>query len=108
MQSASGIGFEPASNDRLGGAMLIYSQLDRGELLIAESCQQLREAVPTRIHDPDRPDDIRKIAGDPLDDCIDALRYAVYSFIGPARAPEAAAPISTDPTVDNVRYFSHI
>jgi hypothetical protein len=103
MQSATGIGFEPASNDRLGGAMLIYSQLDRGELLIADSCRQLREAVPTRIHDPDRPDDIRKIAGDPLDDCIDALRYAVYSFIGPARAPETAAPISADPTVAMVQ-----
>jgi len=103
MQAASGIGFEPARNDRLGGAVLIYGQLERGELIIADSCRQLREAPPTRIHDPHRPDDICKITGDPLDDCIDALRYAVYSFVGPAvksaeqRAAEAAT--STDPTI---------
>ena len=101
MTAASGIGFESASNDRIGGAMLIYTQLDRGELLIADSCRQLREALPSRIHDASRPDDIAKIAGDPLDDCIDALRYGVYSYIGPARqtGAAAAAELSRDPTV---------
>ena len=101
MQAAGGVGFEPASNDRIGGAMLIYSHLDRGELQIADSCRQLREALPTRIHDAARPDDICKIAGDPLDDCIDALRYAIYSFIGPARPPRlAGAPAAaSDPTI---------
>ncbi len=85
MIEASGIGFQPASTDRIGGAMLIYSQLDRGELLIADTCRQLIETLPTRIHDAGRPDDIAKISGDPLDDCMDALRYALYSFIAPAR-----------------------
>jgi len=103
MAAATGLGFEPASNDRIGGAMLIYSRLDRGELVIAESCRQLIDALPTRIHDPQRPDDILKIHGDPLDDCIDALRYGLYSYVAPppGLTPwEAATAItSSDPTV---------
>jgi len=103
MAAASRIAFEPASNDRVGGAMLLYTQLDSGELVIADSCRQLIEALPTRVHDPHRPDDILKVAGDPLDDCVDALRYGVYSWFGPARKPEAAAleqaMTSADPTV---------
>ncbi|MGH8506978.1 MAG: terminase large subunit domain-containing protein [Terriglobales bacterium] len=89
MTLASAINFAPASNDRVGGAMLVYTGLDRGELVICEGCKELREALPTRIHDPGRPDDILKVAGDPLDDCMDALRYGVYSYVGPARAPAA-------------------
>lgn len=102
MTEASGIPFEPASNDRIGGAMLVYSRLDRGELVIADTCRQLVDTLPSRIHDPERPDDILKIHGDPLDDCIDALRYGLYSYVGPARsaaAAEAAAITSGDPTI---------
>lgn len=103
MIEATGINFTPASNDRVGGAMLVYTRLDRGELMICDGCRQLREALPTRIHDPARPDDILKIAGDPLDDCMDALRYAVYSHVAPPRAPAAIEAerrvTSTDPTV---------
>ncbi|MGH9393133.1 MAG: hypothetical protein ACRD1E_03115, partial [Terriglobales bacterium] len=103
MMKATSIGFEQASNDRLGGAMLIYTQLDRGELVVCDGCRQLREALPTRIHDPRRPDDILKIAGDPLDDCVDALRYGVYSFIRPPRlnreAELAQSVTSADATI---------
>ncbi len=102
MRQASGIEFQPASTDRLGGAMLIYSQLDNGELVLSDRCQQLIETIPSRIHDPARPDDILKVAGDPLDDCLDALRYGLYSHISPPRPSgfafdyQAAHP---DPTI---------
>ncbi|MGH9541498.1 MAG: terminase large subunit domain-containing protein [Terriglobales bacterium] len=102
MRAASDLPFEPASTDRVGGAMLIYSQLDSGELVIADTCRQLLEAIPSRIHDPDRPDDILKIAGDPLDDCIDAFRYGLYSFLAPPKPSawdQLEAAISPDPTV---------
>ncbi len=103
MREASGIVFEPASNDRIGGAMLLYTQLDRGELVIADACRQLIEALPSRMHDPGRPDDVLKIAGDPLDDCFDALRYALYSYIAPPRPSSrerlALAAGSPDPTI---------
>ncbi|HVA62754.1 MAG TPA: terminase family protein [Terriglobales bacterium] len=107
MTAATGIGFEPASNDRIGGAMLVYSQLDRGELVVADSCRQLCEALPTRIHSADRPDDICKISGDPLDDCMDALRYALYSYIAPPGIPSRLAAgslvASNDPTIAMVQ-----
>jgi phage terminase large subunit len=98
MRDAVGFEFERASNDRLGGAMLLYTRLDTGELKIANTCPQLIEALASRIHDPDRPDDILKIAGDPLDDCLDAVRYAVYSHI---RTPPGDSPKadSADPTI---------
>ncbi|MGH9477286.1 MAG: terminase large subunit domain-containing protein [Terriglobales bacterium] len=103
MSAAARVAFTPASNDRIGGAMLVYSQLDRGELLICDSCRQLREAMPTRIHDPRRPDDILKVPGDPFDDCLDAFRYGVYSFISPPRLSSQqriqAAITSSDPTI---------
>ncbi len=103
MIEATGISFTPASNDRLGGAMLVYTRLDRGELVICSGCRLLRETLPTRIHDPGRPDDILKIAGDPLDDCMDAVRYGVYSHVSPARMPAAVeaerSVTSADPTV---------
>ncbi|MGH9488708.1 MAG: terminase large subunit domain-containing protein [Terriglobales bacterium] len=103
MSEAARVPFTPASNDRLGGAMLVYSRLDSGQLLICDSCRELRQAIPTRIHDPKRPDDILKAVGDPLDDCLDALRYGVYSFISPPRpTPQQeiqAAITSRDPTM---------
>ncbi|HWG36817.1 MAG TPA: hypothetical protein VN690_03790 [Terriglobales bacterium] len=108
MQEATGIGFERASNDRVGGAMLVYTQLDRGLLKVASTCSELCACLPSRIHDPDRPNDILKIAGDPLDDCIDALRYAVYSFIAPARTPSELASTlgasNADPTIAHIQH----
>jgi hypothetical protein len=103
MTAAAMAGFEAASNDRIGGAMLLYERLDSGDLVICDGCTQLIAAIPTRIHDPARPDDILKITGDPLDDCIDAFRYGIYSYIGPARVPvevrAAQAVTSQDPTI---------
>ncbi len=103
MRRASGIEFQPASTDRLGGAMLVYSQLDSGELVISSRCGQLIEAIPSRIHDTARPDDILKVAGDPLDDCMDALRYGLYSHVSPAQGPSGFAfdyqHAHSDPTI---------
>ncbi|MGH9520302.1 MAG: terminase large subunit domain-containing protein [Terriglobales bacterium] len=103
MAQAAGVGFTPASHDRVGGAMLLYTLLDRGELKIADGCRGLIEALPSRIHDAGRPDDVAKVAGDPLDDCYDALRYAVYSYAPTARPGAemqlAAAVTSGDPTI---------
>lgn len=107
MIEASGLPFAPAATDRIGGAMLIYTQLDRGELKIADTCRELQEAIPTRIHDPGRPDDVLKIAGDPLDDCLDALRYGLYTFISPPRVSpleRECERFSPDATVAMVQY----
>lgn len=88
MREASGVPWQPAAHDRVGGAMLVYSMLGSGELVISDRCERLAEALATRIHDPARPNDVLKQPGDPLDDAFDALRYALYSFIPAARTPE--------------------
>ncbi len=70
---------ERASNDRLGGWQLLYRMLRTGEFTLTDVCDKTFEALRTRMHDDARPGDIRKIAGDPLDDVADETRYAVYT-----------------------------
>ncbi len=78
---------ERASNDRLGGWQLLYRMLRTGEFEITDVCPRTFEALRTRMHDEARPGDIRKIAGDPLDDVADETRYAVYTFVQQATQP---------------------
>lgn len=85
-----GISLTRASTDREGGWQLIYSMLKSGELVICgDTCPQLVAAMPTRLHNSKKPGDILKRAGDHGDDIVDALRYALYSFIygGDVREP---------------------
>jgi hypothetical protein len=78
---------ERASNDRLGGWQLLYRMLRTGEFEITDVCPRSFEALRTRMHDDARPGDIRKIAGDPLDDVADETRYALYTFVQQATTP---------------------
>jgi hypothetical protein len=104
MQQATGIMYEQASNDRVGGAMLLYTMLQRGELVICrETCPGLIESIKSRIHDPDRPEDVLKVSGDPDDDRYDGARYGVYSYINAPERPReeriAEKVTSADPTM---------
>ena len=77
-----GISLMRGSTDREGGWQRIYSMLESGELVIcSDTCPQLVKAIASRLHDPKKPGDIIKRPGDPYDDVIDALRYAIYSHI---------------------------
>ena len=78
---------ERASNDRLGGWQLLYRLLRTGEFEITDVCPRTLEALRTRMHDDTRPGDLRKIAGDPLDDVADETRYALYTFVQQATQP---------------------
>jgi hypothetical protein len=78
---------ERASNDRLGGWQLLYRMLRTGEFELTDVCPKTFEALRTRMHDDGRPGDIRKIAGDPLDDVADETRYALYTFVQHATQP---------------------
>jgi hypothetical protein len=78
---------ERASNDRMGGWQLLYRMLRTGEFEVTDVCPRTFEALRTRMHDDKRPGDIRKIAGDPLDDVADETRYALYTFVQHATQP---------------------
>lgn len=80
---------EPASNDRAGGWQLLYKMLKTGEFEITDGAPKTYEALRTRMHDPTKPNDIKKMAGDPLDDVADETRYGIYSFVTQAEKPRA-------------------
>ena len=81
------LAFVPAKNDRAGGAQLVYTMLQTGELVIADSCQNVCRAIESRVHDKKESLKVEKITGDPYDDVWDALRYALYSYHDPERKP---------------------
>ncbi len=85
------LGAIDGSNDRVGGWLLMYQKLDKGEWLIADTCPILIAAIPSRVHDPRRTGDLVKVGGDPLDDAMDAARYGIYSFITATPKPNELA-----------------
>lgn len=108
MQEATGISYEMASNDRVGGAMLMYTMLAKGELVICrETCPRLIKTIPSRIHDKDRPEDVLKVKGEPEDDCYDGARYGVYSYVTHGKMPKESAieeaVTSQDPTIQAIQ-----
>jgi hypothetical protein len=72
--------FNRANNDRTGGALKLYSGFEEGELVLCSECTETVKAFQDRIHDPDRPNDVLKVQGDPLDDYYDTARYGYMSF----------------------------
>jgi hypothetical protein len=90
----------PADDDRIGGWMLMYQQLESGAWVIAENCAELIRVLPTLTRDNSNVEDILKVDGD---DSADAARYGLKSRLRPASAPFsehlAARVTSTDPTV---------
>lgn len=89
-----------ASDDRKGGAQLMFVMLENGSWLISESCESLIDVIPICVHDPDDPEDVLKWDGD---DAYDASRYGIYSKLGPAKEPReeriAKKVTSIDPTI---------
>jgi hypothetical protein len=75
-----GLGFSKARNDRVGGAMKMYSGLKDGDFKICRNCVKTIEALQTRKKDPDKEGDVDKISGDELDDFYDMCRYGYYSW----------------------------
>jgi hypothetical protein len=48
----------------------MYQMLAHGQWLISDTCPQLISAIPSRVHDPQKPGDLLKVGGDPLDDVM--------------------------------------
>jgi hypothetical protein len=97
-----GMGFVRANDDRKGGWMKVYQMLRDGELVICAHCRETIDALQTRLRDPKKGDDLLKVAGDPLDDLVDSLRYAIMTWQMYASKPRqeviAEAIQGLDPT----------
>lgn len=83
--------YSKASNDREGGAMLLYTLLSKNRIKICrDTCPMVCEAIPSRLHDPDHPKKVLKPdSPDKLDDAFDGVRYGLYSIEQQAEIPRA-------------------
>lgn len=75
-----GIQFSRADNDRVGGAMKMYTGFETGELVICAECPKLIAAIQSRTHDDKNENDVKKISGETDDDEYDSARYLYKSF----------------------------
>jgi len=93
-----------ASNDRIGGAQLMYNLLKQNKMWVSTKCPELINVLPAIIHDPDKQEQTLKMEGD---DPYDGARYGVYSKLGPrARAIKSNLLdkiTATDPTIRNIQ-----
>ena len=77
----------PATQDRVGGASMIYNMLRNGELVILDSCKDIINAFPSLMRDPDNMDDVLKVSTRG-DDCYDGFRYGIYGMRPAKNKPE--------------------
>ena len=65
-------------SERINGAVLIREDLDKKDLFILASCEQLVRAIPLLARDEDDLEDVAKTSG-VEDDIFDGLKHAVLS-----------------------------
>jgi hypothetical protein len=109
MSQATGIGFDPAYNDRISGAMLMYQMLSDFRWHISDKCELLIATIPSRVHGEDRKaEDVAKVDTEDEDDAYDAARYGLASHINPGKRPDneeiQEKVTSEDPTVAMIQY----
>lgn len=76
-----------ADNDREGGWRLMYNLFAQSDLVIADTCPQLIEAMQLVTRDPDNIEDVLKVEG-VADDCAEGARYGVKSYLSPGKKPQ--------------------
>lgn len=111
MSQATEIYFDKAYNERVSGAMLIYTLLSDYKLFICENCELLPKALQTRVHADKNAEDIEKVKTEDEDDAYDGFRYGVASAINPIEKPQNEIlqekfenEWSQDPTVAMIQY----
>lgn len=111
MSQDTGLYFDHAYNDRISGAMLMYTMLSEFRWTISDACPLLISAMSTRIHDEKRTEDVLKVETDDEDDAYDAARYGLASHIHPGKKSEEQElkekqekDWSSDPTVAMLQY----
>jgi len=78
----------PSTRDRVGSAALMYNLIKSGELVITDNCREIILAIPAAMRDPDNLEDYLKVDSRG-DDCLDALRYALWGHLSAKKKPMA-------------------
>lgn len=69
-----------AHKERIANFQNLYRMMKKGQVVITDTCPATFKALNTRMHDPARPGDIKKIKGSSLDDLVDMCSYACNTF----------------------------
>lgn len=78
-----------AHKERVANWQNLFRMLKKGQFVVTDTCPITFKAINTRMHDPKKPGDIKKIKGSFLDDFADETGYAVNTyFSGDAKPKE--------------------
>lgn len=103
-----GFAFRRGTNDRAGAATRIYALLQTGMFCLASPhCDEVYAALASRVHDPDRQDDFLKVRGELGDDCVDATKIGLYSWILAGRQPKEQRIAEEVQGMDPLNAFLH-
>ena len=80
-----------AAKDRIGNAQNLYNMLKYQKVVICDSCPKTFQSLSTRMYDPARPGDIKKVENDVMDDYYDETSYAANTFFESAVKPKDVA-----------------
>ena len=80
-----------AAKDRIGNAQNLYNMLKYKKVVICDSCPKTFHSLSTRMYDPKRPGDIKKVENDVMDDYYDETSYASNTFFESAMKPKDVA-----------------
>jgi hypothetical protein len=86
--SEEGISLTAAHKDRVSNFQNLYRMLKKGQVVITDACPLTFKSLNSRMHDPARSGDIKKIKGSPLDDLLDETAYAANTYFLPSSKPK--------------------
>lgn len=75
-----GIPMMPAHKSRIDNFQNLARMLKKRQVVITDVCPATFKSLNTRMHDPARPGDIKKIKGSSLDDFLDETAYAANTY----------------------------
>jgi hypothetical protein len=100
-----------ANDRRVDGAVFMYNLIDAEEYFVLAQCEELINALETRVRDDKNLEDVLKV-DDIGDDCYDSDRYGLMSMLGEKGKPEEVkleerlAKIE-DPTARRIAAYEH-
>ena len=69
-----------ANKGRVANFQNLYRMLKSKQVVITDACPMTFKSLNTRMHDPARSGDIKKMKGDPLDDLLDETSYFANTY----------------------------
>jgi hypothetical protein len=69
-----------SAKDRIGNAQNLYNMLKYQQVVVCDTAPKTFNSLNTRMHDPKKPGDIKKVSGDVMDDYYDETSYAANTY----------------------------